>query len=108
MRLSRIWKILVAIGVIILVAWLVVWFSVEQNGAAKEIAELAGGALPSAEAEPEEADDPWPPVIAFVGDVLPLEGRDYWGRMGSLLTSADLTIGNLECPISSRGSRTEL
>lgn len=108
MRLSRIWKILVGIGVIILVAWLVVWFSVEQNGAAKEIAELAGGALPSAEAEPEEADDPWPPVIAFVGDVLPLEGRDYWGRMGSLLTSADLTIGNLECPISSRGSRTEL
>ncbi len=108
MRLSRIWKILVAIGVIILVAWLVVWFSVEQNGAAKEIAELASGALSSAEAEPEEVDEPWPPVIAFVGDVLPLEGRDYWGRMGSLLTSADLTIGNLECPISSRGARTEL
>ncbi|HCA47199.1 MAG TPA: hypothetical protein DEP45_07500 [Armatimonadetes bacterium] len=108
MRLSGTWKLLVGIAVTILLAWLVAWLSVEQNGAASKIAELAGAVLRSADAEPEEADGPWPPVIAFVGDVLPLADRDYWGRMGSLLTSADLTICNLECPISSRGSRTEL
>lgn len=58
--------------------------------------------------------DPLPPPeagkarIILVGDVLPLEDRDYLGSVAPLLRSADLTIGNLEAPLSTRGERLAL
>ena len=52
--------------------------------------------------------DAGPAGILLVGDVLPLGDRDYLTHVAPLIASADYAICNLECPISSHGSRTPL
>ncbi|NLO04718.1 MAG: hypothetical protein GX131_02695 [candidate division WS1 bacterium] len=65
---------------------------------------------------PEQLAPPSPVVHAaagsaaliFVGDVLPIEDRDYLTAVAPLIRSADYAVCNLECPLSERGTRTPL
>ncbi|MGC9317265.1 MAG: CapA family protein [Armatimonadota bacterium] len=41
--------------------------------------------------------------ILLVGDVLPLEDRDYLASVRPLISAADLAVCNLECPLSAHG-----
>lgn len=49
-----------------------------------------------------------PARILLVGDVLPLADHDYLSAVAPLISSADLAVCNLECPISSHGARIDL
>lgn len=61
------------------------------------------GSAPAAVQEPSA-----PATILLVGDVLPVGDRDYLARIEPMLKSADFVVGNLECPVATTGSRTEL
>ncbi len=56
----------------------------------------------------EPPSQPGTAQILLVGDVLPLEDRDYFSSARSLIRSADIAICNLECPISSHGLATPM
>ena len=69
-----------------------------------------------AESEPEVSDDSQPITLLFVGDVMLSRGigqimvkKNDWRhpflQIADLLNGADITIGNLESPISERGTR---
>ncbi len=63
----------------------------------------------SPEAREEGGRERTEPIsILLVGDVLPRDEREYFTRVRSLIQSADFAVGNLECPISTKGSRTDL
>jgi len=94
-----------------------------QNGGTTDAADAGGGADFVPGAAPEPADDAVPetveePVrIAFVGDILLAasveklmrrEGFDYpYAKALPYLQEPDLTIGNLENPITTRGTPAE-
>ncbi len=58
--------------------------------------------------EPVRVASPGEARILFVGDVLPLQDRDYLTYASELISSADFAIGNLECPLSTHGTKTPL
>lgn len=87
------------------------------GGSAPDWAEPAIAALlASAPAGAQELESPPRPAqvtrgearLLFVGDILPLEDRDYLTRMCALIAGADLAVGNLECSLSTHGRPTPL
>ena len=63
---------------------------------------------PLATAEPLQPVGEGEVRLLLVGDVLPLEDRDYLAGLHPLVQSADYAICNLECPLSTHGTRTPL
>ena len=58
--------------------------------------------------EPIELSPPGEASIILVGDILPLEDREYLTHVRNLISSADYAIGNLECPLSTHGRPSPL
>ena len=57
---------------------------------------------------PMRVEAPGEAGLLFVGDLLPLQDRDYLTHATALITSADFAVGNLECPLSTHGCRAPL
>jgi len=57
---------------------------------------------------PVRVASPGEASLLFVGDLLPLQDRDYLTHASALIASADLAVGNLECPLSTHGRRAPL
>ncbi len=76
--------------------WLTGWLDRSEDRA--DTASFA----PARVASPGEAS------LLFVGDLLPLQDRDYLTHATALIASADLAVGNLECPLSTHGRRAAL
>ncbi len=51
---------------------------------------------------------PGPARLVFVGDVLPLQDRNYLGNVKAFIAGADLAVCNLECVLSTHGAKTPL
>ncbi len=51
---------------------------------------------------------PGPARLLFVGDVLPLQDRDYLDNVKQFITGADLAVCNLECVLSTHGTKSPL
>ena len=58
--------------------------------------------------KPVDVREPGEVSVLLVGDLLPLEDRDYLRFATELISSADIAIGNLEAPISRHGRPTPL
>ncbi len=57
---------------------------------------------------PVRVASPGEASLVFVGDLLPLQDRDYLTHASDLISSADFAVGNLECPLSVHGHPTPL
>ena len=67
----------------------------------------------SGKAEPPAVPSTAPPTpgparLVFVGDVLPLQDRNYLGNVKEFIAGADLAVCNLECVLSTHGAKTPL
>jgi len=51
---------------------------------------------------------PGPARLVFVGDVLPLQDRNYLSNVKEFIAGADLAVCNLECVLSTHGAKTPL
>lgn len=116
MRCSKITPGLVAIIVLSVLAGFL-GGTVRSGSGGNEILGLLGRSGDAATVDRQSASAPdtittrapgTPARILLVGDVLPLTDHDYFSRLGPLVTSADFAVCNLECPISSHGSRSPL
>ncbi len=90
------------------------WVIGGEMGAPRWLYRVLGSRLPDeplpAEAQlaPTGPAAPGEARIVFVGDVLPLEDRDYFAAVHPLIAAADLAVANLECPLSTHGRRASL
>ncbi|MFW5868125.1 MAG: CapA family protein, partial [Armatimonadota bacterium] len=46
--------------------------------------------------------------VLLVGDLLPMQDREYLAHASELISSADFAVGNLECPLSMHGRPSPL
>ncbi len=116
-RIAGILVVTIAVAAAFAVGWLIgsdgerpAWFAA---GVAHVTQWAAPDQVEQAEPEPPPFPPPSPPVageatILFVGDVLPLEDRDYFEKARPLISGADFAVCNLECPLSTHGARTPL
>jgi hypothetical protein len=119
-RPGRTWLVFLgAVALVTLLAcatgWMLGGRSATLRVPPRHSASIGAPLAPGGSASPRSAESgPLPPPavgeasVLFVGDVLPLGDRSYFAMVAPLISSADLAVCNLECPLSRHGTRSAL